>query len=916
MKKALWVFPLFILITVSVIAGTADTFKTDVTGTDQVPVYSPVLGEASDSAAYFRTSFADVINSLYPEVTDEEVAIGEGTSLRLFTLTKLKQFIWNIVGDLYGSHYLSWYSNIDDALTAIGATETTLVVDKAISLGANTTIPATLALKVQHGATITLGAYDLDLSSCPQFEGAPGCFDYASTGVVTGLNNPDPEYWTVNAVPGTTDMTTALNAAGSQSGTMQLKNKTYKVTSGVTSSIPIAGNNATIDASGATLASWPVDTLTSHRIVVLIEGDGFTAISDLSVAAEKGDTSLTFASAPSLSTGDIICIYNPTDSSYSGFRTYYRAGEYCIVESVSGNTVNLQHPLYADYTAADVDIYDLSTIDGSVSDLTIVGIGDATNYDAGLVIRYTKNSMLSNIKMSNASYMGISIANSVGVSVLDCRSQSDISNPSLNNYPLAINNSQDIKVRGGFYSCSYWHGITTGGGSGIGSVPCRNVVIDGATVRSGGQTACIGLHGNIEHYWITNNELWGAISFSGNYGTISNNKLHKYNYGRAVYGTELSGFDHSILNNEIVSDSAEVPGYGAILDVGGNATVLGADTPSGGTFTFAGNKCIWNLASTTSQGLLSINNRGYTGTEKINVLIRDNEIIVPDESVYIGSPAIVKWWSGDKFNKIEFSNNYFNAGIRTIGSNITIINKNNVDRSNQYGMLFEDVADFVEVIGNNVTNSGYAILRVNGTASEKLPLVKVIGNIGSNNNRISATSTTNCYLSADYIKKLIVQNNEGSGNSIYQNRKFNLYSIDQVWFHDNTVAGKGTTYYNSSVAASNWQDSAPNAGEWNLGDVVTKRTATSGTNATWICTTTGRIAPAWVGSTPYEVGDYVLSDTNKIYICVTAGTSAAAPATGPAGTGTTAAGTPISDGSVVWDYYSPLAVFISGPVLP
>lgn len=53
----------------------------------------------------------------------------------------------------------------------------------------------------------------------------------------------------------------------------------------------------------------------------------------------------------------------------------------------------------------------------------------------------------------------------------------------------------------------------------------------------------------------------------------------------------------------------------------------------------------------------------------------------------------------------------------------------------------------------------------------------------------------------------------------------------------------------------------------------------------------------WFGSTAYVVGNTVMNDTNpaKIYICTTAGTSAATG--GPTGTGTS-----ISDGTCVWDY--------------
>jgi len=54
-------------------------------------------------------------------------------------------------------------------------------------------------------------------------------------------------------------------------------------------------------------------------------------------------------------------------------------------------------------------------------------------------------------------------------------------------------------------------------------------------------------------------------------------------------------------------------------------------------------------------------------------------------------------------------------------------------------------------------------------------------------------------------------------------------------------------------------------------------------------------ATAWAGSTAYDVGYYVTNDTNHLYICTTAGTSAASG--GPTGTGSG-----ITDGDAEWDY--------------
>jgi len=98
-------------------------------------------------------------------------------------------------------------------------------------------------------------------------------------------------------------------------------------------------------------------------------------------------------------------------------------------------------------------------------------------------------------------------------------------------------------------------------------------------------------------------------------------------------------------------------------------------------------------------------------------------------------------------------------------------------------------------------------------------------------------------------------------------------------------------------------------GSYARGEIIHNAVAASGQPSYWQCVTRGRLAPAWAISTAYVVGAVVLNDTNKIYACVTAGTSAGAG--GPTGTGSG-----IVDGTAVWDYIAPLATFLAGANLP
>ena len=108
--------------------------------------------------------------------------------------------------------------------------------------------------------------------------------------------------------------------------------------------------------------------------------------------------------------------------------------------------------------------------------------------------------------------------------------------------------------------------------------------------------------------------------------------------------------------------------------------------------------------------------------------------------------------------------------------------------------------------------------------------------------------------------------------------------------------------------ADTFAGASPNTGvhgSYARGQIIHNAVAASGQPSYWQCTTAGRLAPAWAPSTAYVVGAVALNDTDKIYACVTAGTSAGSG--GPTGTGTA-----ITDGTAVWDYISPKAIFLSG----
>ena len=118
-----------------------------------------------------------------------------------------------------------------------------------------TTVPATLsapAVKILPGGKLN-GSGSVVITG--QFEGSDGCF--GTNQAVTGLKEARPEWWTVNADPGTTNMAAAIQKANDTivstgKGVMKLSG-TYACNSMLTlnvTAVEVRGVNAKLDFSG------------------------------------------------------------------------------------------------------------------------------------------------------------------------------------------------------------------------------------------------------------------------------------------------------------------------------------------------------------------------------------------------------------------------------------------------------------------------------------------------------------------------------------------------------------------------------------------------------------------------------------------------------------------------------------------
>jgi len=301
------------------------------------------------------------------------------------------------------------------------------------------------------------------------------------------------------AEDGVTDDTTSLQRWASVAHSHFLnEGKTYYITGALSLPAVLDGRGATISCSAAASISR-VGTLTQ--------------IADLSVSPSEGDQTLTFASAHTLTQDDVIVIYNPTNSSFSSARTYYRAGEFCRVATVpSTTTIDLTEPLKAGYTAANVDVYKLTRNDVAWSNLNIIG-PDATV--SALKLSLATRAVLRNVRVRFASYLGIYVDRCFDYTLIDCHT--NVPKTAISDcYGLLHGNSQNGKVIGGtYYSLS--NSIDHGGDDLTGCVPVRNIVHTGCSISNdnGVSAEAANTHGNAVGIRFESCFIQGGASLNG-----------------------------------------------------------------------------------------------------------------------------------------------------------------------------------------------------------------------------------------------------------------------------------------------------------------------------------------------------------------------------------------------------------------
>jgi hypothetical protein len=348
----------------------------------------------------------------------------------------------------------------------------------------------------------------------------------------------------------------------------------------------------------------------------------FPQIENLGSNATKGARSVSFASAPSLSPGDVFVIYNPTNSSWSGFRTNYFAGEFCQVVSVSGSTVTVAGELYDSYNTADVDVYRLDAINVSIDGLTVSGDRSESLID----LEFCRDSLIENITCNHKNNSCITLTRSYNCAVREASIFNE--GDGGDDYGIAVTNSQTIRIDGGAIH-SRRHAITTGGDASAGAVPCRDLIFSNATLSNdiSSGTHCADFHGNTEASRYVNCTIYGGATWQGKNNGYVNCRIGHLLAGPCILGSEVVGGRLYANDCDFYSTIDPSATSRALIDVGGNSAAVNSNTVE---------DCTFEITNCTVEGenfsaITSIANMRNRGTNsKINYMIDGLRINVND----------------------------------------------------------------------------------------------------------------------------------------------------------------------------------------------------------------------------------------------------------------------------------------------
>lgn len=370
-------------------------------------------------------------------------------------------------------------SDLGTAVTAIGATPTTLILNAATTCTGDVTIPATLQLKVEKAGVITISS-GKTLTINGQLEaGLYQIFSGSGLAVLgSGITEAYPEWWGVDGTADDVQINAAIIAL--TAGSVKLASKTYNISATI-----YGDDNVTLYGNGISTILKAISDFGNTRVIRANDKTGFH-VRDLKIDGnrannstgttgshgiqfsyvKKGSIRNCFIESPK---GDGIYLGENYDTvKTAGCDDVVVTGNYIYdtarngISIISGNRISVTDNIIKDnQDVVGIDIEPNNDL--PLKDVTVAGNIIYNAYDCGISLNFTNVSTATNIKNILISNNVINTTVfSVGVNASYAWNTSFIGNQVFNSNSDGIyinTNSYDLIISGNLVDTAGRYGI-------------------------------------------------------------------------------------------------------------------------------------------------------------------------------------------------------------------------------------------------------------------------------------------------------------------------------------------------------------------------------------------------------------------------------------------------------------------------
>ena len=350
-------------------------------------------------------------------------------------------------------------------------------------------------------------------------------------------------------------ITNAIIAAAAANGTVNIPEGTFTMSSPARFTSAIKNKRVTIQGAGKGTTVLDFSGVTLNGPVLSFTG-GFNAVAlPAPTTLTNGQETITFASAHGLAKADKVRILS-TDV-WNSADAGAVAGEFFkVVRVVSDTEVEIDHPLYDDYTVANCTLKLMEPASVTLRDFTVQSY-DGSSLTIGseaVSIYYGADCKIAGVEVLGAPRIAVELNHVYGVTVSDSSTLQGNEGPQTSQYGLSTDQCQDVFVR----NCVLLAGRHAAkiGGNGM---PSRALFYDNCRMASWYNSLsahAFDTHGQSEYIKVSHCIIDGGMHYGGNKSEYVNNVI-RVRPADGIPGwlgispRALNGFDFRFENNTV-----------------------------------------------------------------------------------------------------------------------------------------------------------------------------------------------------------------------------------------------------------------------------------------------------------------------------------------------------------------------------